>query len=365
MKDLRDLKTGIWLADTGEGYLLIDDVNNMDNQFDYGMFLVKLLYVGKQGFINVYRHLHAMISLDYEIDINLYSEENKRMDAKLDASLKEVGMDGVAGYYVELNNAFMDYVPADARGVLSPEEKSLLFSIVMSDVIESIKAGKKDYIPEIFLDDEVIPDLEKFLDGKVGDVEALNKYLLMGSVESVSQYLTYTTIKKKGKVEEKCDVTELVSVWHITSIVQFLIIEILNVIKHADGIPCGENAYDKKQKHKKTIKLRRCVECGKLFVIRNSKGHMADYCNYEGLEGFCKEIVAIRNKEGRTKIEIHCEKVLERIRKKSERWGEYFDRDKAEKAFEKEKQRLLAKGVDEGTFMKEIDDWWDTYCYDN
>ena len=259
----------------------------------------------------------------------------------------------------------MDYVPADARGVLSPEEKSLLFSIVMSDVIESIKAGKKDYIPEIFVDEEVIPDLEKFLDGKVGDVEILNKYLLMGSVESVSQYLTYTTTKKKGKVEEKCNVTELVSVWHITSIVQFLIIEILNVIKHADGIPCGENAYDKKQKHNKTIKLRRCAECGKLFVIKNSKGHMADYCNYEGPEGFCKEIVAIRNKESGTKIEKHCKKVLERIRKRAERWGAIYNRDEAEKAFETKKLELLEKGVDENTFIKEMDAWWETHCYDN
>lgn len=150
-----------------------------------------------------------------------------------------------------------------------------------------------------------------------------------------------------------------------TSIVQFLIIEILNVIKHADGIPCGENAYDKKQKHNKTIKLRRCAECGKLFVIKNSKGHMADYCNYEGPEGFCKEIVAIRNKESGTKIEKHCKKVLERIRKRAERWGAIYNRDEAEKAFETKKLELLEKGVDENTFIKEMDAWWETHCYDN
>lgn len=325
-------KLDIWLCNTGGGYLWRRDAQDKGVFFDYGLLLIKLLYIGQEGFLNVYRRVHTILNWETRTDISNASEEYKRLDKILDDELKNQGLADLTGYYSELADAFYENVsPGDACMVLEDEEQ-LLFNIILSDVIRNIDGSGAEYLPTFLLEKKLKSDIEGLLKKQVKNPELLNDYLLLDKVEMVSQFL---------KVKEESD-AEMINVWHVKSLAQLLIIEIMNVIKHHDN----------------GIKYTQCKECGRFFVQPCSKGRDRDYCTYPYEDGCCQEKVNRRKKSNVTTIEAYCKKIYGRIRKVGERKKGIVNADKLKKEFETLKSELLSKPITDKEFSNAVEEWW-------
>ena len=84
-----DKKLDIWIYDTGEGYQWYKNQKNEAISYDYGVLLIKLLYMGQDGFLNVYRRLHTILMLD-KVNISNASDGIKEQDRLLDIALKKL-----------------------------------------------------------------------------------------------------------------------------------------------------------------------------------------------------------------------------------------------------------------------------------
>lgn len=331
-----DKKLDIWIYDTGEGYLWYKNQKNEAISYDYGVLLIKLLYMGQDGFLNVYRRLHTILMLD-KVDISNASDGIKEQDRLLDIALKK--LDELQGFYLQISDDFYSDVDADVVCMMSSEEEELIFNIIVSDVVTTIEENKTDYLPSFLLDKKLKEDIEKLLDNKINSPEKLNEYLLLDKVECVSQFFK----------EKDGDTPELISAYHITSLAQLLIIEMLNVIKHRN----------------EKVKYTHCKQCGRFFVQSKSRGRDMEYCSYQYEDGMCQKKAILESKHNISDIEKQCNKILERIRKAPERLQktseQYADKsiaDGLKAEFLELKVELLNKRVSSEEFQKKSEKWW-------
>lgn len=134
-----DKKLDIWIYDTGEGYQWYKNQKNEAISYDYGVLLIKLLYMGQDGFLNVYRRLHTILMLD-KVNISNASDGIKEQDRLLDIALKK--LDELQGFYLQISDDFYSDVDADVVCMMSSEEEELIFNIILSDVVTTIISFK-------------------------------------------------------------------------------------------------------------------------------------------------------------------------------------------------------------------------------